>query len=353
MVTRKGRQSILLMVHLKISNIEMMMKMKNFIPLIFLAFITITVFAQKETDTTVVIIPLKEPDTIITVTVQKQIDTTIMVYVQMETDEPVTAANDVIVKTNGNLFQCRIIEVNDSLAIYTLPTGDTAGQSNTVPRSEIYAIAYGNGIAMVITPELMGQQATISSSEGGCEAWETFKTNLGNGTINVGVGFVDIYTPLKDTKSYEDTKTMPSVFAGYTFKIKGKLKGGIHVGVGGNELTKSGVSEYDQLKVSAEIKESYLCVGLYCRYDILDGIIKPYVKGGVDFMGVFMTTTSEAEALNGSGYSVKTVVQQSGIKPGLILRGGLDFMLGSRFGIYGDVGTGLSLVQFGVLFSIE
>jgi hypothetical protein len=328
------------------------MNMKKFILIIFLAFITFTAIAQNS-DTSLVAIPQKASDTAFTVTINKQIDTTITVYVQVETDSAVNLARDVVVKTNGNLFQCRIVEVNDSLVNYTLPNADSTGQTNSVPRSEVYAIAYGNGIAMVITPELMGQAAGISTNEGGCEAWETFKTNLGNGTLNIGVGFVDIYTPIKDTKSFEDTKTMPSVFAGYTFKIKGKLKGGIHVGVGGNELTKSGVSEYDELKISGTIEEKFLCVGLYCRYDVLDGIIKPYVKAGVDFMGVFMTTTSEAESIDGSGYSIKTVVHQSGIKPGLILRGGLDFMLGNRFGIYGDVGTGLSLVQFGVLFSLE
>jgi hypothetical protein len=339
--------------HLPILNIEMMMNMKKHLLYIILVFLASSSFAQKETDTTLSVISNIEPNTTITVTILKQIDTTITVYVQMESDNDIAVAQDVIVKTNGNLFQCKITGVNDSLVEYTLPNADSTGQLNSVPRNEVYAVAYGSGIAMVLTPELMGQEAGISSSEGGCEAWETFTYNLGHGSLNMGIGFVDIYTPLKNTKSYEDTKTMPSVFAGYTFKINSFLKGGIHVGVGGNELSKSGVSEYDELKVSAEIKESFLCVGLYCRYDILDGAIKPFVKAGVDFMGVFMTTTSEAESLSGNGYSVKTIVKQSGIKPGLILRGGLDFMLGEKFGIYGDVGTGLSLVQAGLIFSLE
>jgi hypothetical protein len=144
---------------------------------------------------------------------------------------------------------------------------------------------------------------------------------------------------------------MPTVFAGYTFSVKGRLKAGVHIGIGGNDLSKSGVSEYDQVAVSSKIEESFLVVGLYCRYDILDGMFKPYVKGGLDFIGVFMTTTSETQSLDGSSASLKTIVNQSGIKPGLILRGGMEVMFGDNFGIYGDAGTGLSLVQVGVLFN--
>jgi hypothetical protein len=66
-----------------------------------------------------------------------------------------------------------------------------------------------------------------------------------------------------------------------------------------------------------------------------------------------MVTTSEAESLDGKTASLNTVVHQSGIKPGLILRAGLDMYFGEKFGIYADVGTGISLVQVGVLFSLE
>jgi hypothetical protein len=270
---------------------------------------------------------------------------------QKKADSILRSNKDVIIKTNGNLFHCNIVEVNDSLVVYKFPERDTIGQKHTVPRSEVYTIAYSNGISQVITPELMGQEAYMTPYKGTCEGWDTFKSNLGKGSVNIGIGFVDFYSPLKNVKSYTDNKTMPTIAAGYTFSIKGKMKGGIQLGLGGNELSKSGVSEYDQVKVSNTIKESFLVVGLYGRYDILDGNIKPYVKGGIDFIGVFMTTTSETQSLDGSSASLKTIVDQSGIKPGLILRGGLEIMFGDTFGIYGDFGTGLSLAQLGVAFN--
>jgi hypothetical protein len=272
---------------------------------------------------------------------------------QQEADSTAAPARDVIVKTNGNMFHCSILEVNDSLVNYTLPDMDTTGQVNKVSRGEVYAIAYGNGLATVITPELMGKEANIYKKEKCCENLSAFKKNLGSGAINVGVGFVDQYSPLKDTKSFEDNKTMPKIFVGYTFKINSFLKGGIHIGLGGNELSKSGTSEYDQVMVSADIEETFINVGLFCRYDILKGAFKPYVKAGVDFMGINMVTTSEAVSLNGSGSSLKTVVHQSGIKPYMILRAGLDVYFSDLFGIYGDVGTGLSLVQVGILINLE
>jgi hypothetical protein len=259
---------------------------------------------------------------------------------------------DVVIKTNGNLFHCRIAEVNDSVVLYKLET-DTSGQMHSIAKKEVYAIAYGNNVAYIVTPELMGQPAPKSEAPSNCAGLETFKKNLGKGSINVGVGFIDFYSPIKDADSYEDTKTMPTVFAGYTVKLKGHWKAGVHLGVGGNELQKSAVSEYDQLKISANIDEKFLVVGLYGRYDILDGMFKPYLKGGVDFIGTFMTTTSEITSLNGSNASLNVVANQSGIKLGLILRGGLEVYFGDNFGIYGDVGSGLSLVQFGVVYKLK
>jgi opacity protein-like surface antigen len=212
-------------------------------------------------------------------------------------------------------------------------------------------VAYGNGLAQVLSPELMGKEADIYVEEK--TGWNNFAGNLGKGSISVGIGFLDAYSPIKNSDSFEDNQSMPKIFAGYTFEIKKKLKGGIHIGIGGNELSKSAVSEYDQLKISTEIDESFLCVGLFARYNFTEGIFRPYVKGGLDFIGVFMTTTSVAESLDGSTQSLKTEVDQSGIKLNPILRAGLDFTLGNRFGLYGDVGTGLSLVQVGVLFNLE
>lgn len=278
-------------------------------------------------------------------------NSTINSLAQKKADSILRSNRDVVIKTNGNVFHCNIVEVNDSLVIYKFPDTDTTGQKNTVPRSEVYTIAYGNGTSQVITPELMGQEAYMNSYKGTCQGWETFKSNLGKGSINIGIGFVDFYSPLKNVKSYTDKKTMPSVAAGYTFKIKRKLKAGIQLGIGGNELTKTAESEYDQVKVSNTIKESFLVVGLYGRYDILDGMIRPYIKGGIDFIGVFMNTTSVSQSLDGSSASLKTIVEQSGIKPGLILRGGLEIMFSDVFGIYGDFGTGLSLAQVGVTFN--
>ena len=67
---------------------------------------------------------------------------------QQKTDSTHTSVPDVIIKTNGDLFQCKIIEVNDSLVRYKLPDQETASQIKNVLRSEVYAIAYGNGIAI-------------------------------------------------------------------------------------------------------------------------------------------------------------------------------------------------------------
>lgn len=324
------------MVFLRIFIIDQAMKIKSYLLISIWVFFAFHATAQELADSVLVKVPLSalrptKPDTL-----------TKFIFL----------TPDLIIKTNGNMFRCRVVEVNDSMVVYNRDPKDTTRNYTATPKKEVYAVAYGNGLATVITPELMGKKADINP-EVNCEGWNTFKHHLGHGSLNIGVGFVSFYSPIKNKSSYDDEQVMPSVFAGYTFIIKGKLKAGAHLGVGGNELTKSGVSEYDQLKVSSIVEEGFLCLGLFARYDILDGAIKPFVKGGIDFIGVNMTTTSEAESLDGTMASLKTVVHQRSIKPGLILRAGLDLYFGNKFGIYGDVGTGLSLVQVGVLFNFE
>jgi hypothetical protein len=320
-------------VFLRIFIIERSMKMNKLIIYIFLSFITLSVYAQKEADSILVKVPLSA--------------------VRPKIPEIASRISpDVIVKTNGNMFQCKIVELNDIEVKYKLSIKDTSGTLLNIPRGDVYAVAYGNGLAMVITPELMGKEADLYP-EDYCEAWDTFKKNLGSGSINLGIGFISQYSPIKDAGSFEDTQDMPSIFAGYTFRIIKAFKAGVQLEIGGNTLTKSGESTYDQLRVSSEIDENFFCVGLFCRYDILDGPFKPYVKGGMNFIGVSMVTTSEAESLDGKTASLKTVVHQSGIKPGLILRAGIDIYFGEKFGIYADAGSGISLVQLGLLFNLE
>lgn len=310
--------------------------MKTKILLISLLFLSLSAFSQKEADSVMVKVPLSAV---------RQVKTDTLIRL-------VSFSPDVIIKTNGNMFQCKILEVNDSLIRYKADPKDTSQVYESVPRTEVYAISYSNGRAMVITPELMGKKADIYPTES-CQGWDNFKSNLGHGAISVGIGFVNFYSPLKNTSSYNDEQVMPSVFAGYNFRVIGKLRAGAHLGVGGNKLSKSQESVYDQLKVSSTIDEGFICLGLFARYNILDGAIKPFIKGGLDLFYVDMTTTSEAVSLDGKTASLNTVIHQRGIKPGLVLRAGLDLYFGNRFGIYGDVGTGLSLVQVGVLFNLE
>jgi len=301
--------------------------------ILVISLLALDVFSQQEPDSVLVKVPVS--------------------VVRPRTPEvPVNEKPDIIFKTNGNMIQCKIIGVDDQQVNYKLSIKDTTSQYLSTSRGEVYAVAYGNGVAMMITPVLAGKESSIYP-EAECEALEKFKKDLGRGAINVGIGFVSFYSPYKDMSSYDDEQVMPSVFAGYTFKIKSKIKAGAYLGIGGNELSKTEVSEYDQVKISTFIEEGFFNLGLYCRYDILDGSIKPYLKGGIDLIGINTTTSASMESLDGTKISADTKVQQSGIKPGLILRGGLDIYLGEKFGIYSDVGTGLSLVQVGILFSLE
>lgn len=134
------------------------MKTRKFLLIFFLLCISLVSYSQKVTDSVYVKIPvsLLQP---------KNADTVVKIFV---------ISPDVIIKTNGNMLQCKIVEVNDSLIRYRSDPKDTSNKFQDVSRSQVYAIAYGNGPSMVITPELMGKRADIYP-EAGCAGWDKFK----------------------------------------------------------------------------------------------------------------------------------------------------------------------------------
>jgi opacity protein-like surface antigen len=81
-------------------------------------------------------------------------------------------------------------------------------------------------------------------------------------------------------------------------------------------------------------------------------MFNPYLLGGI-------AINYSDIAMNGEIFfkdEQKYVSTQSGIrgfKSSVIARVGLDFNISDRFGIYSDIGTGLSLIQLGVIFSLK
>jgi hypothetical protein len=112
------------------------------------------------------------------------------------------------------------------------------------------------------------------------------------------------------------------------------------------------ISEYDGIAISQKIEESIVNLGIYGRYDLMDGIIKPYLLLGLNFNYNSATMEGDVEFLD-EGKHVLTTSGINGFKNDIVARAGVDFFISKSFGLYSDIGTGTSLIQIGAIFSLK
>jgi hypothetical protein len=267
--------------------------------------------------------------------------------------------SDVIIQVDGVIIYGKVIELNSDNIRY-IKNDMPDGPIITMPRKLIYAVSYSNNTFQVVTPvfgkkntnltaydQNTGMSTSVPDSSG-----NNFKYNLGHGSIKVAMGFSRQYSSLSSVDEYSKSASAPSLFAAYQIKFNRLIKVGASLGYAAFNYKYDYFSEYDQIQINQEINEMIFSLGLYARYDLMDAFIKPYLLGGVNFDYSDVTMKGEIYLIDDQ----KRVSTHSGIrgfKPNVVLRGGLDFNISNRFGLYSDIGTGTSLVQVGVIFILK
>ena len=111
-------------------------------------------------------------------------------------------------------------------------------------------------------------------------------------------------------------------------------------------------SDYDGMSISQNLKETITTVGIYGRYDILKGFVKPYLLAGLNFDYSNAVVDGDIYFIEDGKHIISTS-NISGFNTNFVARAGLDLMITRRFGLYSDIGTGSTLVQIGVIFSVK
>jgi opacity protein-like surface antigen len=183
-------------------------------------------------------------------------------------------------------------------------------------------------------------------------SWAFIKSQLDRGVLRVGVGFFKNYSSLKGVDDYSIEVSAPGLALAYHTKVSRLFYAGVNLGIASFDYTQEFNSDYDQIYIRQTINEKLFTVGFFGRFDLTETFIRPYLLGGVNFNIAHVETNSELSN-NVSVKSVNGYTKQAGVKPDLILRGGLDVRLSRRFGVYSDIGTGLNLFQVGVIFIFD
>jgi hypothetical protein len=269
-----------------------------------------------------------------------------------------TSTTDVIIRVDGSIIYGKVVEVSQDQVKYQkndIPDGPEI----TLPREQVYVISYSNNTKQVITP-VFGKRkldepafdANSLESDKESDATKNLKYNIGHGDIRVGMGFSRAYSSFKGVGEFSKEASAPSLSAAYQIRYNRFLKVGVSLGYASFNYQYDRVSEYDGISISQSINESVASLGIYGRYDLMDGFIKPYLLLGLNFNYTSATLKGDVEFLD-EGKHVLTTSGINGFKNDVVARAGVDFMLSKSFGLYSDIGTGTSLIQIGAIFSLK
>lgn len=268
------------------------------------------------------------------------------------------SATDIIIRVDGSIIYGKVLEVNQDQVKYRkndIPDGPEV----TLPRKQVYLISYSNNTKQVITP-VFGKRkldepafdANSLESTADSDTTQNLKYNIAHGDIRVGMGFSRAYSSFKGVDDFTKEASAPSLFATYQFRYNRFLKAGVSLGYASYNYGYTRSSDYDGIDISQSIKESIIAMGIYGRYDLMNGFVKPYLLLGMNFN--YTSATMKGDIFfRDEGKHVLTTSGINGFKTEIVARAGVDVMISQQFGLYLDLGTGLSLVQIGAIFSLK
>jgi len=259
---------------------------------------------------------------------------------------------DVIVTTEGIVLQGIVTEVTDEQIRYQTIDMRENGPVFSVPATKVYAINYASGVTQIITPRLNGRRVASAPNATPDTTFQYLANNFSRGVLRLGFGFVKSYSSWTNTDEFETRNVTPGFYGAYHFQVSRLLQAGVQMSFAQYEYNREFISDYDEIYINQQINESLWALGLFARYELSQTFIRPYILGGVNLVFNNVSTVSDISS-NVTIKSVRSEVPQTGFNPALIVRGGVDLRLSSRFGIYGDIGSGLHLVQLGLIFILE
>jgi hypothetical protein len=269
-----------------------------------------------------------------------------------------TSTSDVIIRVDGSIIYGKVLEVSQDEVKY-LKNDIPDGPEVTLPREQVYVISYSNNTKQVITP-VFGKRkldepafdANSMESDEDSDTTKNLKYNIAHGDIRVGMGFSRAFSSFKGVDDFSKESSAPSLFAAYQIRYNRFLKVGVSLGYASFNYEYNRTSDYDGIAISQSISESVASLGIYGRYDLMSGFIKPYLLVGLNFNYTAANMEGDVEFID-EGKHVLTTSGINGFKNDVVARAGVDFMISKSFGLYSDIGTGTSLIQIGAIFSLK
>lgn len=271
-------------------------------------------------------------------------------------------SQDVIIRKDGRIVHADVYEVDLDVIKYK-KADFSDGPLYTMLRSEVYAIAYENHSNdyfdtpqnAPLAPTDSEQEDTTSTSTPEPEAATPLSALIDTEEVyfSAGVGILTNYSKARDGISdLSKQSAFPPVNIRLLTQYNEELQIGIQLGFGVMNFNSGEYNNYDEVIFSNEIKESVFSLIVMGKYAMDFKGLQPYALGGIGFNNSVIHTDrtlrfSEDESI----FNIESTARVFNMA--LMLRVGVDVFLTDNFGLYADIGTGISLLQTGINFKLK
>ena len=264
------------------------------------------------------------------------------------------AGFDVIIKKNGEIVYGLVEEVGLQLIKYKR-TDIPNGPVYTIPRYEVYAISYRNQVKEILDDDVMVDPRT------GYDRYYDRPYDLKHpsffqdGIVRLGLGFIRNYTRVSNAGNYSSKPTFPIVSIAYDVNYRNQFRPGVQIAFGSRKFSGQEYSSYDSTQSSVDVKEAIFTLHAYARYHILKSTsaFQPYVLGGLGITTSNIHTDYTINFINNPGKVVQVRSGSRAVGLGVLARLGTDYYFSRQLSVFGDIGVGPSLLNFGVSATIN
>ncbi|MDP4271998.1 MAG: hypothetical protein Q8909_18030 [Bacteroidota bacterium] len=293
---------------------------------------------------------------------------TLLLFLSVSTNAQVTdvppAGFDVIITNTGKIIHGKVTEVGLYVIRYKR-TDIPDGPVYEILKKDVYAISYRNQLSEYLIPvdstvfvkkglevkPIPKRGASILVLSKPTPITDTWYSNVRQGEIRLGFGFIRNYSKVKEVENYTRKLSFPAVHIAYLFPLRKSLDIGLVMGWASFEYKDKSFSEYDQLSTNRNITESLFSIAAIGKYSYEMDLFRPYLQAGIGYTNSSVRTEGEVTFTDDN----RTILIQGGSRSGnfvIPIRFGTDIRLNNTFSAYTDIGLGLTLIQLGCVIKI-
>ncbi len=289
---------------------------------------------------------------------------------QAQTQPAATNTFDVIIKKNGEIINGLVMEV-DLQQIKYKRTDIPDGPVYTIARADVYAINYRNQIKELLAPadstffrkptpvvadttqnsEEDEEENTADRINKKVDRWLA-KENFSDAEVRFHLGFIRGFTKVNNVSDYESAMRFPGIGISYDAQFKENFRMGVTFGVAGTRFKRNQYDSYDSLQINRDLNETLLLLNVYAKRRFGDGRLRPYLLVGLGLNGSFLKSTAVFAADNASDRRIQVSSNSRALSLGIQARLGVDYEANPGLMVFGDVGAGLSVLQFGIGYKL-